>query len=108
MPLAATRMQLEYHTKGNNLERERQIPYDITYMWNLKCGTNESIYKTETDRHRQQTCGCQGGRGERGMDWEFGVRCELLNLERRNNNVTLYSAGNCIHFPRIDNDGKEC
>ena len=30
-------------------ERERQISYDITYMWNLKYGTNELIYKTETD-----------------------------------------------------------
>ena len=28
-------------------ERERQIPYDIAYMWNLKYGTNETIYKTE-------------------------------------------------------------
>ena len=27
-------------------ERERQIPYDITYMWNLKYGTNEPMYKT--------------------------------------------------------------
>ena len=26
-----------------------QIPYDITYMWNLKKDTNELIYKTETD-----------------------------------------------------------
>ena len=33
----------------NKSERERQIPYDITYMWNLKHGTNEPIYKTETD-----------------------------------------------------------
>ena len=30
-------------------EREQQIPYDITCMWNLKYGTNEPIYKTETD-----------------------------------------------------------
>ena len=30
-------------------ERERQIPYDITYMWNLKYGTNEPIHETETD-----------------------------------------------------------
>ena len=34
------------HTKS---ERKRQIPYDITYMWNLKYSTNEPIYKTETD-----------------------------------------------------------
>ena len=31
------------------LERQRQIPYDITYMWNLKYDTNESIYQTEID-----------------------------------------------------------
>ena len=34
------------HTKS---ERDRQIPYDITYMWNLKYNTNEPIYKAETD-----------------------------------------------------------
>ena len=28
---------------------ERQIPYDITYTWNLKYDTNELTYKTETD-----------------------------------------------------------
>ena len=30
-------------------ERERQIPYDITYMWNLKDDKKELIYKTEAD-----------------------------------------------------------
>ena len=39
----------DYHTKWGKSERERQIPYDITYMWNLKCGTDEPIYRTETD-----------------------------------------------------------
>ena len=28
---------------------ERQIPCDITYMWNLKYDTNEPIYETETE-----------------------------------------------------------
>ena len=37
-----------YHTKGSKSERERQIPYDITYMWNLKYDTNELICETET------------------------------------------------------------
>ena len=36
-------------------ERERQIPDDITYMWNLNYGTNEPIYKTETDSQTQRT-----------------------------------------------------
>ena len=28
---------------------QRQMPYDITQMWNLKYNTNELIYETETD-----------------------------------------------------------
>ena len=35
----------DHHTK---LARE-QIPYDVTYMWNLKYGTNGLIYETETE-----------------------------------------------------------
>ena len=31
------------HTKWSNSERERKIPHDITYMWNLKSDTNEPI-----------------------------------------------------------------
>ena len=29
--------------------RERQISYDIAYVWNLKYDTNELIYKIEKD-----------------------------------------------------------
>ena len=32
-------------------------------MWNLKHDTNELTYKTETYRHIEQTCGCQGKGG---------------------------------------------
>ena len=35
-------------TKQSQSERERQIPYDITYMRNLKYDTNEQSFKTET------------------------------------------------------------
>ena len=30
----------DYDTKWSKSERERQIPYDITYMWDLKYDTN--------------------------------------------------------------------
>ena len=36
-------------TKWGKSERERQIPYDIIYMWNLKYDTNEPNYETERD-----------------------------------------------------------
>ena len=45
----------DYHTKWSHSKRRRPIPYDITFMWNLKYGTNEPIYKTEnrlTDREQ--------------------------------------------------------
>ena len=41
----------DYHTKWSQSERERQIPYDITYMWNLKYDTIELIYEAETDSY---------------------------------------------------------
>ena len=31
------------------------MPYDITYMWNLKYDTNELIYETEIDSQSQNT-----------------------------------------------------
>ena len=55
------------HTKWSKSERERQIPYDITYMWNLKYITNKHIYKTE-EINRDHTCGCQGEGGGSGID----------------------------------------
>ena len=39
----------DYHTKWSKSERERQIPYDIPYMWNLQYDTNEPIYDIETE-----------------------------------------------------------
>ena len=46
----------DYHTRWSKSKRERQIPYDIIYMWNLKTNdTNELIYKTEIDSETQKT-----------------------------------------------------
>ena len=46
-PFAATWMDLEIIILSE--VSQRQISYDVTYMWNLKYDTNELIYKTETD-----------------------------------------------------------
>ena len=44
----------------------------------------------QTHRHGEQTCGCQGGGGGRGIDWESGVsRCKLLHLEWISNETLL-------------------
>ena len=85
------------YTKWSRSERERQIPYDITYAWNLKYGTNENFHRKETHGLAEQTCGCQGRGWRSGMDWESGVnRCKLLPLEWISNEILLYSTGNHI------------
>ena len=35
------------HTELNEPERQRQIPYDITYNWNLISSTNEHLLRKE-------------------------------------------------------------
>ena len=72
MPFAATQVHLEIiilNTKWSKSDREGQISYDITYMWNLKNDTNELIYKQkQTHRHRKQTDDYQKGK----QGWEEG------------------------------------
>ena len=90
----------DYHTKQSKPERKRQIPYIIS-SWNLKYGTDDPIYKTETDHGQgEQTCSSQGGGS--GMDGQFVVfGCKLLQVEWMGNEALLYTTGNCVglgHF----------
>ena len=39
----------DYHSKWGKSEQEKQIPYEITYIWSLKYDTNEHIYETGTE-----------------------------------------------------------
>ena len=62
----------------------------------------------QTHRYREQTCGCQGGEGGGGKDWELGItRCKLLYIGWIKNKVLLYSTENYIQHPVINHNGKE-
>ena len=68
---------------------------------------NLSTKQKQTHRHREQTCGCQGGGGWGGMEWEFGVSgCKPLYIGWINE-VLLYSKGSYIQYPVINHKGKE-
>ena len=54
------------HTKSSKSESERQIPYDIIYIWNLIYSTNETFHRKENHGLGEQTCGCKGGRESKG------------------------------------------
>ena len=81
MPFAATWLDLETIIQSDKSERERQIPYAITYMLNLKYDTNQHICKTKTDSYKEYVCGWQRGRA-------VG--------EGRNENLGLAEANNYI------------
>ena len=49
LPFAATWMDLENIMLSE--VSQRQILYDVTYMWNLKNNTNESIFKQKHIAH---------------------------------------------------------
>ena len=66
----------DYHSKRSMSDRETWISYDIAYMWNLKNGTNELIYKTEIVTNVETvmvTRGESGGEVGGGINWEIGI-----------------------------------
>ena len=54
MPCEATWMDLEIIILSK-ISQKKTIPYDITYIWNLKNYTNELMYKTKIDSQVQKT-----------------------------------------------------
>ena len=42
-----------YYANWNKSDRERQIPYDLTYMWNLKKQINKENRNKLTDKREQ-------------------------------------------------------
>ena len=69
MSFAAIWLQREFLILNEeNQKEEKQIPYDITSIWNLIYGTGDPVYKTETDHGQgEQTSGCWGD-GEEGRE----------------------------------------
>ena len=91
--------------KNKNKKTERQIPYHITYIWNLIYSTNEPFHRKENLGLGEETCGCQGGGEGSGIDWEIGVNtCRLLLLERISNGIPLYGTGNYIWSLVMEHD----
>ena len=62
MPLAATWIDLEIILLSKQA-RERQMPYDITSMWNPMTQVNLFTKQKQAHRHRKQTYGYQREKG---------------------------------------------
>ena len=47
--MCSNMMQLEIIPLNEVSERERQVPYDVIYIWSLKYATNELLNEAQTD-----------------------------------------------------------
>ena len=82
MPLHATWMELETLILSEISQKEEdKMPYDITYIWNIIYGINESFHRKETHQLGEQPCGCQR---EEGVKWSG-------NLGLRETNYCMWS-----------------
>ena len=62
---------------------------------------NVSVKQKQTHGHREETCGCRGGRVGGGLEWESGVsRCKLLHLEWINSTVLWAAQGTMVNILR--------
>ena len=53
-------------------QSERQIPYDNTYMWNLKYDTDEPIWNRNRLTKTEQTMVAKGDEVQESDESEFG------------------------------------
>ena len=69
---------------------------------------NVPVKQKQTHRHREQTCGYQGG-GWVEEDWigSLGWPIQLLYTQLINDKVLLWRTGNYIQYPIINHNGKE-
>ena len=83
MPFSATWVQVQIIILNEVSQKEKEKCHRISLIGNkeVKCDTNEPIYKIETDSQTEASDLRlpRESWGGRGMDWEFGVgRCKLL------------------------------
>ena len=58
-----------YHAKWNKSDKERQILYDATYIWNVKKNKTSKYNKENTHRHREnKLVGCRMRRERKGIN----------------------------------------
>ena len=97
----------DYHTKSVRKRKTNTILYHFMKNVKYQYDISEHIYEAETDSQiREQTCVAKGEEVKGGKDWKFGVSI-LLYIRWRNNKVLLYSTGNCIQHPVINQNGKK-
>ena len=76
-------------------------------MWNLKCGTNEPVYETDSQTQRTDLW-LPWGRlyvGDALGVWGWQIQITTYRMDKQG--PPLYSTGNYIQYSGINYNGKE-
>ena len=87
-------------------KRERQLPHDTSYIWNITNGTNETFYRKETHGLENKFL-LPDWRGRMEKDFGF-VRDNIfkhLYFEWVSNEILLYSTGYYTYSPFLEDGG---
>ena len=88
----------DYRAGWGGLDRERQISYDVPYMWNLKKTIQMNLFVEQGQTHKlkERIYGYRVGGGG-GIEWEVGIDTStLLYLKEITRKNLPYSTGNLL------------
>ena len=86
MPFGATWMQLEIIMLSEVSQKEKDKYHDITYMWNLKYGTNDPVYETDSQTQRSDLWLPRGGGSGLGVSgWQMQTITFKTNKQQGRN-----------------------
>ena len=80
-------MDLEAHTEWSKSEREKQISYINTYIWNLE-NWHKSSYLQSKNRDtgvKNKYMDTKGEGGLGGMNWKVGINVYTLTVYKIDN-----------------------
>ena len=98
----------DYCMMGTKSDTERQIPSDITYMWNLKYDTVELFMKQKKTQTQKIRFWLPKGREvSGGTNYEFRIsRYKLLYMKQMKTKFDCCT-GNYAQYPIINCNGNE-
>ena len=89
MPSAKTRTDLEIIIQSE--VRQRQISYDITYMWNLKNSINQFIYETDSQTQKTNLRLPRGSEGDKLIVWDWQMQTTMYKVNKQQGQGTIFN-----------------
>ena len=96
------------HSNQSQSKRERQVPYHIAYMSNLKYGRNQQHLQNKKRLTEDRLVVTKGEGSRGGEEWQSGInRGKLPIIGWINNQLAIYSIGKYFQYSVTQHNGKE-